>query len=691
MAETATMQAEAPVEEHAAEPAGQPSSTGGTAILRERFLIDGGEPLPDLDSPSALAYAAHDRRDSESKLYAVICQPGMPVRTEMLSKLKDDRIRGMIPVVEWGAMDWPVTGQRVMAIVFERPMGGRLTDALESKRTKISEYDAVRRVLEPAMTAITTLNELGMPHRAIRPDNLFFMTEECQDIVLGDCFSTPSGFDQPVIFETIPRSMATPAGRGTGSVLDDLYALGVSMVFTLLGFNPARDIGEMDLLSMKIERGSYASVCGNSRLPLSMIEVLRGLLTDDESARWSPEEVETWMDGRKRTPIQRHGMPKANAPYMFQGHPHISPITLAFAFSRNIEETIRTLKSDETFDTWLRKNLEDEELADRLKGLVEQAALMDGSPSAAPELVVSRICMLLDPSGPIRFRNMAFMPDSLGQELAIESVIRNNSETMIELITKELFETWIKAQPTKHADTLYWQRSFTRCRNYLKAEEPGFGIERCLYEYNSGLPCQSPLIKDDFVIEIEELLPALDRAANKADANARPVDRHIAAFIAARFNEDIHLHLKAIASPEEARRVIGTLSLLAFLQWKLKTASVLGLASWLGGLLGPAINTYNSRSTRRELEKEIPQLVRKGSLPELFDLIDNAERRQRDQNGFAEAQAEFMKAETEILDIDGEEGERDERMLKSGQKTTAMLSILLAMTIISMIFLLDTW
>jgi len=691
MAETATIQAEAPVEEHAAEQAETPPSTGGTAVLRERFLIDGGEPLPSLDSISALAYAAHDRRDSEAKLFALICQPGMPVRTEMLTKLKDDRIRGLLPVVEWGTMDWPVTGQRVMAIVFERPLGGRLTDALESKRTRIGEYDAVRRVLEPAMSCITALNELNMPHRAIRPDNLFFMTEDCQEIVLGECYTTPSGFDQPVIFETIPRSMATPAGRGTGNVLDDLYSLGVTMVFTLLGFNPAKNIGELALLSMKIERGSYATVCGNSRLPLSMIEVLRGLLADEETARWSPEDVETWIDGRKRTPIQRHGLPKANAPYMFQGHPHTSPITLAYAFARNIDETMRTLKSDETFDTWLRKNLDDEELADRLKGLIEQASIMEGSPLAVPEAVVSRVCMLLDPSGPIRYMNMAFMPDALGQELAIEILVRNNSEPLIDLINRELYDTWFKSQPTRHADAMYWQRNFAKCRNYLKIEDPGYGIERCLYEFNTGLPCESPLISEDFVTEIDELLPALDRAANRVESNSRPIDRHIAAFIAARFTEDIHPHLKAIAAPEEARRVIGTLSLLAFLQWKQKTPPILGLASWLGGLLGPAINTYHSRSTRRELEKEIPQLVRKGSLPELFDLIDNAERRQNDQTGFAEAQNEFMKAENEILDIDGQEGERDSRILKSGQKTTAMLSILLAMTIVSMIFLLDTW
>lgn len=108
-------------------------------------------------------------------------------------------------------------------------------------------------------------------------------------------------------------------------------------------------------------------------------------------------------------------------------------------------------------------------------------------------------------------------------------------------------------------------------------------------------------------------------------------------------------------------------------------------------MLGPVINTYHSRSTRRELEREIPQLVRKGSLPELFDLIENAERRKNDVGGFTEAQAAFVTCQKEIIDVIGVEGERESKILKSGQKATAMISILLSMTVITMLFMLEVW
>ena len=107
----------------------------------------------------------------------------------------------------------------------------------------------------------------------------------------------------------------------------------------------------------------------------------------------------------------------------------------------------------------------------------------------------------------------------------------------------------------------------------------------------------------------------------------------------------------------------GMLSLLAFLQWKSQSPPLLGLASWIGGILGPATETYHNRNTRSEIEREIPRLVRRGSLPEMFDLIDNAERRREDQNGFAEAQAAYAEIKGEIDEIEGSDSERTAKAL----------------------------
>ncbi|MBT4890957.1 MAG: hypothetical protein HON65_15535 [Rhodospirillales bacterium] len=503
--------------------------------------------------------------------------------------------------------------------------------------------------------------------------------------------TAPHGYDQPEIYETIDRSTASQIGRGKGSSLDDMYALGITIMFMMLGHNPAQHMNTIELLTEKIDRGTYAAISQSSRVPLPVIELLRGLLSDDEESRWSLEATEIWIDGRKKPTVQRRSPHKAKAPYTFQGRPHSSPRTLAYAFSLVPEEAFRTIKADETFETWVRRSLEDRDLSEKLKGMVEMASRGGSGGQHTPEIVISKVCMMLDPAGPIRYKNISFMIESFGTCFAYDMFHSQSPQTLLEIVTKELYEVWIKSQVTSSPDHALWHRQFLRCKSYLKVNELGFGPERALYELNKRIPCLSPLIKDEFITHIDDLLPAMDQAASHAEQDSRPIDRHIAGFIGARFSEDIHPHLRAMATPEPERSIIGVLSLLAFLQWKLKTSPLYGLSSWLGGLLGPAISTYHNRKTRKDLEREIPQLVRKGSLPELFDLIDNTEQRNEDDSGFLEARKEYSEAGEEIASMDGSDGTREENLLRSGQKAAAMVSIILSMMIVSILFMMYDW
>lgn len=673
-------------------PAPAPTSySGGPVRLRDRYLIDPNAPIPELDSPSAKAYAAEDRRDPGRNLFALICTPGLPPRVNVIGLQKANPIRGLLPVVDWDAINWPPLSQRSMAVIFERPMGGRLIDAIISGRVRISEHELIRRYIEPLSAALQGLGTLGVAHRAIRPDNIFFMDKEGQTVVLGDGVTAPAGFDQPLICETIERAMTSPAGRGEGDSRDDMYALGVTMVLILLGQNPVGNLSEDDLLHAKVEHGTYATLCGGTRISLSFIEPLRGMLSDDVEERWGPPELDLWINGRKMTPIQRKPARRASQPFSFGGRDHVSPRTVARAFSMNVADGARALKEGALFDTWVRRHLSDPALADRLQGIVDQARVFEGQPNGSDEVIVARIAMFLDPAGPVRYKGFSFMLDGYGAALAVDLLRRGDMQVGAEALAREMPETWIAAQGKSRAETLEIMKTYTQLKGFLKITDPGYGVERVLYEMNHSLPCQSPFIIQEYVTTIEELLPALDRVANRVEAKSKPLDRHVTAFISARFQQDIHPHLKALAATKEETSLIGMLSLLAFLQWKLRIETLLGLSSWVGGLLGPAINTYYSRTTRRDIEREIPRLVRKGSLPEIFDLIDNAEKRRVDAEGYGAAQTEFIAAEAEIQDLQGVDGSRLAKAERTGQQAAAMSSIVLSMLIVTVLFLLHKW
>jgi hypothetical protein len=228
-------------------------------------------------------------------------------------------------------------------------------------------------------------------------------------------------------------------------------------------------------------------------------------------------------------------------------------------------------------------------------------------------------------------------------------------------------------------------------RSSLRQTQPGFGVERCLYELNPDLPCLSPIILSNYVLDIEELLPALDAASKRVDTKTWPADRHIVAFVAARFKFDVDKQINALNSAQADTSALGLLSMLAVLQWKMGPDAVFGLSGWLGGLVAPIINSYHNREVRKKLEKEVPKLVRKGSLPDLYNLLDDVEERQKDLDGFAWAKAEYAGADQEIQDLQNDTSIRETQALKLGRQTAAVMSVMIGLITICILVALNAW
>ncbi|MEP0339691.1 MAG: hypothetical protein ABJ388_07705 [Alphaproteobacteria bacterium] len=700
MAETATAQADpgGPPPEEGAPPEGMDAGTEPgdgipsaeslrPVLIKDRFAVDPKTPLPDLDSPSAKAFMAEDRRDIDRPVFALICNPGLPTRLGAMTSLRGSGIKALVGVLEWEVEFWPLIRQRTMILILERPLGGRV---LQKGTFRISEYDLPRKVIEPLAGALQEMASIGVAHRAIRRDNLFFMDAGRQQIAFGECYSSPPGYDQPAVYEPAERAMAPPAGRGVGNSRDDAYAFAVAIVGLILDKEPGAVEGSEKILAEKLELGSYAAITGNENLPLSLLEPLRGMLGDDPQQRWGPEEIDLWLSGRKMSPQQKRAGKRGQTPLTFMGRPYQSVRQLADAFSKHVPDAAKAIRHD-SFDTWLRRSVEDVNLANAIKNVLDVANAQAGSFAGSDEMIVTRVAILMDPLGPIRFKGFSFMVDGFGAAFAMDLLRTGDPQIPAEIIAKDIPDLWFQSQLAYAPEASIHQKNFSQLKIVLNNKDPGFGIERCLYESNPSLPCQSPLLLQEYVLDTDHLLPALDRAANTQDLKSKPLDRHVAAFITARFKEDINPHLKALASENPDTQTIGMLSLLAFIQWKLRVEPVYGLASWVGGHLGPAINAYHSRSTRKEIEREIPRLVRRGSLPELFDLMDNADRRREDIEGFEDAVAEFTAAELEIQDIEGRGEEQLTKAERTGQQAAAMGSILVTMCIVMILFMIKVF
>jgi hypothetical protein len=656
----------------AASPA--PASAMEAGCLHGRFAIDPNAPLAEFTTPSARAFAAVDLRYPSRHLFALICEPDLPVRAAAREQCGQTVIPGLMQITDHGIIDWPPRKGRCEAIVYPRPRGGALGAGYGHGGRSVSEYAISRRIVPPIAKAFRALDALALAHRAIRLDNMFFIDNSRDELVLGDCLAAPAGFNQPVLFEPIERALASPGGRGEGRVTDDLYALGVCLAILLIGDNPVAGQPDETVLMARMERGSYSVLCERQRIPLAMIEPLRGLLCDDAPNRWDLDELERWLKGQRLSRSRPPSPLRPSSAFVFGGQQHWSLRTLAHAFGVDVSAAA-TVTREGHLENWLRLRAKSDALAN---AVVHEVALASNRKGAAgsDDAFVARLAMVLDPSAPISYRALRFMPDGLGPALALAWLKDGDAQSAGEVLALDLAGQWLAARAKSAPEFGPLRKDYARLCAFVDNRAAGYGLERCLYETNPGLPCQSPLIKNAHVVSLEMLLPALEEAASSADRDSLPMDRHLAAFVAARWEQGAQPHLGALADPRPESAIVGTIGIFAALQRRYALASLPRLSQWIGGMLNVVAATYHNRVTRAELERDLQEICRQGRFPELYSLVTDGDRREADAREFADSMAEFAAIAAEINALESTDPETDAHIREGGQRVAATLSVL---------------
>ena len=653
--------------------------------LGERFEIYPERPLAELRSPNAAGFVAIDHDRPTTSLFGLVCDADMPPRRDVIAALHGLRAEALLMPHEWGVVDWPATGRRHFAVVFDRPTGGRVVQSLTQTIEPMHEDELIHHVLPPLVSSLREFFAMGATHRAIRPTNLFWRDAAHRTLSFGECISAPPAALQPIAYETIESGMAMPTGRGPGSAADDLYALGATIIFLLLGRSPVASVGDDQLLAEKIGRGSYFALLGGQRIGGAIIEALRGLLTDDPRERWNVQDLEMWLEGRRLSPKQPSLVKRAQRPYEFAGHSFLTARALAYAFSRDPPSAVRALKGQD-FEIWIQRSLCDD---DRSKMLA--TAMAEGNDAGLTghdERLVARVCVALDPAAPIRYKGFAAAIDGFGTALVSAFRGRGSLQQIAEAMSGRLPQFWFSAQATLKPEQVPILKSFERLRLHLDDRRPGFGIERIAYEMSPDLHCLSPAIEADYVMEPGDVLAALERVSEKRRNDEFQVDRHLAAFIAARYRAAGTDWFDSLNSADPAQRVLGALYLLSRLQSLKGPASAPALAQRLARQLPLVIDRYHNRMRRSRLKAELPKIVAKGNLADLLSFVDNAADRVRDLQGFQQALRDYATIDRDLDLIRLEGPRRPERSAELGQRyaagTASVLAWLIALAVIAL-------
>ncbi len=639
--------------------------------LKGRYYVYPDQPQPALDSPTAPAYLATARSDPRRSLFALIGSDTLPPRIDMLDSLRAFNLPGMLKVVDWGLIDWPGQTARRFAVVIDRPAGPRVMPSLTTPQPPLGEEELTTGFLQPLLQTLKDLGARGVAHRGIRPTNLFYADEARRQIVLGEGVTAPPAHDQPVMFEAIEAAMCHPTGRGNGNPANDMYSLGVTLLFLMLGRNPVPDLDEAKLLSAKIEMSSYVALAGQVRIPINMIELLRGLLVDDERERWTTTDLDMWLSGRRQSSKQAKLPPRASRPFQFGAGEYVNTRALAHALASDYRQAIGVVRS-KSLDSWLRRSLTDEVRADALQAAIYSSA---GHANAknTEERMVARAMMVLDPSQPIRYRGFGVMVDGLGTAMAAAVYDSEQRALLTEIISARLPIHWVAAQVRARPEDLRASQITERLPSIIEQSSIGYGYERCLYELNPQMRCLSPIFERDYVAELPDLLSALDRIAQTSSRPDQPMDRHIAAFIASRMRRPSDELLRTINQDDPIAQPIAVLKMLASVQDQAQGLKVPALAQWMLTLLTPAVSAFHHRGRRERIEQRMKSAAANGGLTEMLAAIDDGAERQADGYGFNQARAEFQAIDRAIRTMDATVDDRREEARLLGEQVAGSI------------------
>jgi hypothetical protein len=291
----------------------------------------------------------------------------------------------------------------------------------------------------------------------------------------------------------------------------------------------------------------------------------------------------------------------------------------------------------------------------------------------------------MGPALPICYRSIRVNIAALGTMLASvidQTALRNE---FAELMRARLPQGWLDQQAKQTPDVLAIRRVLDKVEPLIERPGPGFSLERALYELAPQAPCRSELIADFCVTQLRDLLPAIDAALPGAEAGTLPMDRHIAAFIAARVGRSVERELNALADmADQVAHRLAILRLLAAVHTAYPNDDLPRLGGVVADMLSPVIDSFHRLKSRDELRNKVKQLAGRSDLQQLAELLDaEGPARQIDDTGFLEAQQSYAALEQEAQWLEGG-GLTDPNLVDaSARMSAAATSTLLASAVIA--------
>lgn len=595
-----------------------------------------GDPLPQFDTIGGSAYEHLD----DPNIYILIQNRNVPFRKNFIDGYNRFKASCLSDLRDAKILETP-QGQAA-CFLMQKPRGGQLFTG-----KPIGDKTMRNVILPNILSTFKSIHDEGVAYRYLSPDRLYYKSDVQDEILLLESFSVPAGLQQNFSYETIGRAMVDPVARGEGSLTDDYYALGILIAHLMLGRDPIGGRSEQSFQQARMTQGSFAAVVSGSSITGAISALLRGLLQDDPDQRWGYKDVMNWMNGELRSAAPGHGAWVLAQPINFAGRTILDRRALAAALQAN-PDAAHSLIKRQTSTQWTALVAPGSEAHQALVNLLDFGSTTKRVDATAntPDALLARFCGLLDPIGPIRYRNLALMPDAIGPYFA-SNHLQGDKEKIGNLQSLMSGNVWhslmdiraVMAGPESQLDQMNSRMSWLK-----DARQINDSMERALYTLNEGLPCHSDQIGGAWVSTPMQVLRALDKRCLNSTEGIKLDDSDLVAFLAARAPSARQYALRLSTAKQEVKDAIF-LNMFGELHLVFGSPPLKGLARLFQVRFRTRISELKSKTRRELLDKKVSEAAERGDINALSKLVNIERLQSADQNGFSQARAKIKKLE----------------------------------------------
>lgn len=609
---------------------GEADSSSNMVLLKERFEIMYDHPMAEHNTNGALAYKAKDKISPSRKLFALICNNDTSARISILPQLKSIEHSNVLKLVEYGVVNYSPKKSRNMALVYQIPAGGKVNIAEDNSFSLKKDSEKFKRALLSLLSGIEALKGYGINHRSIRIDNLYYKDENHIDLVIGDCAASFPAFYQPGAYETIESLMAQKEGRGNGNEKNDLYAAGVVLLSLLFQKELLSSLSTPEILRLKIKKGSFGALSSEDKIPTSYISLFKGMLNDTPSTRWDYIQCYNFTEGKNTGFIHNNIAENSKRALTINGEKNYSNSSAALALYSNPDESQELIRSGKLLE-WLKNGLEDEHLATKVEKVIKQD--LNNIPQ---NILLSKICILIDPLAPIRLGDIAVFPDGTPKAIFYGLKHQYDMKSYNDIFSYDLIKFWYLEQNNVRSPA-----NAGEFKVYINRRDYGYGIERIMYDFDNDLPCTSPLLGNELAISLTQILKSLDNTYALSKPQTMPMDKTIIAYLRCKMGKKIDGIITDLNSQMEDMQISAILRLYTNIQNKYGPAQLPHLCQWMINICKPLIKKYHNIKYQKLLEREIIKAAKNGRLADIYNVLENQEAKDNDKRQYAQALADI--------------------------------------------------